>query len=435
MNDEGAPRAGASTERPRFARTLQERILWGASALLLVVCAVLIARRFAGPAPAPLPESAKAAALATIPLAVPQPPASDWLLAHFVAPLPAQGEPPADWTPIEGRLDAAACGACHVRQLEDWQSSWHAQGMGPGVVGQLLDGPEIADAATCQRCHAPLAEQLVAPDDDGTAAALRGDGLSCAGCHVRDHTRSGPPKADGTAPMEGAPHDGFVAQEAFGDARFCQSCHDFEAGQRTLEGKLLQETWAEWARTDYAQDGVSCQDCHMPEGRHLWKGVHDPDMVRSAFTATATWARAGEKLTASLEVTNTGAGHRFPTYTTPQITLRMEQLDAAGAPIAGTSREGAIARRVKPDLTEELFDTRLLPGERHVLAYDAPLSPLATAVRAVVECWPDEGYSRFYTIKLRDPDWAPNGRALIRTALERANASRFVAWEQTDPLP
>ncbi len=408
------------------------RLLWGA-ALGMVAFAGWTAWTRLGPASTPatpaLPETAHAAALPAPRVADTR---TDWLRAHFAFPLAAQGTPPADWTPVEADLSSATCGACHVAQYADWQTSWHAGAMGPGVMGQLVDWDHTQDGLVdqCQTCHAPLAEQD--PRVDGSAnpvyqAALRSEGVSCASCHVRAWTRYGPPVE---APVADAPHDGFVARDEYRDAGFCTACHDFKPGQKSLEGKLLQETWSEWAVSRYAEEGVSCQDCHMPEGRHLWKGIHDPDMVRSALTATLS-ADATAPGGYILSVTNSGAGHRLPTYTTPQLTLVVEQLGADGTVLPGSAQEGAIARRVKPDLTTELFDTRLLPGESHVLTYRVPRQPGAVSVRARIACWPDEAYRRFYEIKLRDPAYGPLGRAQIEEALARSVASRFAVWETT----
>jgi len=54
-----------------------------------------------------------------------------------------------------------------------------------------------------------------------------------------------------------------------------------------LNGKLLQSTYDEWKASRFARQGVQCQDCHMPDRRHRWRGIHDADMVRSGLTITA----------------------------------------------------------------------------------------------------------------------------------------------------
>ena len=53
-------------------------------------------------------------------------------------------------------------------------------------------------------------------------------------------------------------------------------------------------------------------------------------MVKSGFTATAELDEKKGVIHSSLRIENTGTGHRLPTYTTPQITLVLEQIDAQG---------------------------------------------------------------------------------------------------------
>src|SRR5947207_1831694 len=131
-----------------------ERILWGASAGV-AAWAAYFAWTTWGRTPE-LPEHAHAAALPTVQAPDPSP----WLLAHFASPLAPQGAPPSGWSALEASLDPAKCGSCHPQQYADWKESWHANAMGPGVLGQLMDGDGTADATVrqCQACHAPLAE-------------------------------------------------------------------------------------------------------------------------------------------------------------------------------------------------------------------------------------------------------------------------------------
>ncbi|MBA7466455.1 hypothetical protein ES707_01639 [subsurface metagenome] len=45
-----------------------------------------------------------------------------------------------------------------------------------------------------------------------------------------------------------------------------------------------ENTLVEWEQSPAARNGMTCQSCHMPQRRHLWRGIHDPDMVRSGLT-------------------------------------------------------------------------------------------------------------------------------------------------------
>jgi len=57
------------------------------------------------------------------------------------------------------------------------------------------------------------------------------------------------------------------------------------------------------------------------------------------------------KVTGVLSLSNTGVGHRFPTYLTPRVVLEAYQRDARGELIAGTRRESVIARQVSMNLS------------------------------------------------------------------------------------
>src|SRR2546428_540731 len=175
------------------------------------------------------------------------------------------------------------------------------------------------------------------------AGALGARGIPCAGCHVRGHERFGPPRRDGSfasaAPRETLPHNGVTRTPAFLKSEFCRGCHQFAPDGFSLNGKLLQNTYDVWKASRFARQGVQCQDCHMPDRRHRWRGIHDADMVRSGLTITArtgaTRYRAGNTALVTLRVTSTRVGHAFPTYVTPRVVLSAELVDGAGQVVAG----------------------------------------------------------------------------------------------------
>lgn len=364
-----------------------------------------------------------------------------FLARHWQRPLMAQGAAPRHFSVQEAALDPAACGACHAQQYEDWRTTWHARAMGPGVLGQLLDmAPEARDEhQDCIRCHAPLAEQA-----DGLVAAIAGklktglhaEGLVCAACHVREHRRYGPPRRDGSVakPEEKLPHDGWQASAAFADSRFCAACHQFEADGFALNGKLLENTYAEWQASPAAREGRTCQSCHMPDRRHLWRGVHDADMVKSGVVIAQEAPRfeSGAVL-ARLTLTNSGTGHHFPTYVTPRVVAEIEQADAEGRALPGTRQEHVIARQVSPDLSREIADTRLAAGAAARLDYRAPRHPRAARLDYRVRVEPDAFYTGLYRSLLADGG-AGQGRALIRQALDDSLASHFTIYEKSRSL-
>src|SRR3989454_1171787 len=373
----------------------------------------------------------------------------EFLLRHWRQPLAPQGSPPARFSTLEASLHPEACGTCHPTQLSDWRASVHAAATGPGVAGQMVEMLESdpPSALACLRCHAPLAEQapLVAdngalrpnPEHDG---ALGARGLVCAGCHVRGHERFGPPRRDGslasTAPRETLPHNGVTRTPAFLSSEFCQSCHQFAPDGFALNGKLLENTYAEWKASRFAREGVQCQDCHMPDRRHLWRGIHDPAMVRLGLTIVARTGasryRAGDTISVTLSVENTRVGHAFPTYVTPRVVLSAELVDQAGEVVAGSREERVIARDVALDLSRERADTRLLPGAKAVLEYRRRVDRAGLRARVSVVVYPDAFYTDFFESLLAQG--AGRGEAPIREALAETRRSPFTIFEREIPL-
>jgi hypothetical protein len=374
----------------------------------------------------------------------------DFVRRHWRAPLPPQGPAPARFTAVEVSLAPEACGTCHPAQLADWTTSVHARAMGPGVTGQLADmlHADPRSATTCFRCHAPLAEQAPLVRRDGAVApnpaldpALTERGVVCAACHVRAHERFGPPRRDGTVanpgPRENLPHGGVTRTSAFLRSEFCRDCHQFTPDQFRLNGKLLENTYAEWKASRYARDGVQCQDCHMPDRRHLWRGIHDPEMVRSGVTVAldpaSPAARRGGSIAATLRVTNSGVGHAFPTYVTPRVVMRAELVDAAGETIAGSRVERTIERAVETNLSREVRDTRLLPGRSASLVYRRRVDARAARVRFRVIVEPDAFYTRFFETVLKEnivEMGAGRGRGRIEQALDDTRRSPFTLFER-----
>jgi hypothetical protein len=374
---------------------------------------------------------------------------AEFLRHHWRQPLAAQGAPPPRFSPLEASLEPAACGTCHPAQYGDWQQSTHAAASGPGVAGQLVEmwRSDPAAASGCYACHAPLAEQrpfVRTPagfeENPGFVASLAGQGVPCAACHVRGHQRFGPPRRDGSlasrVPRDTLPHNGLTRTPAFLSSRFCRGCHQFEPNGPALGGKLLQDTYNEWQASRFARAGVQCQDCHMPDRRHRWRGIHDADMVRSGLTISARADleryRPGDWASLTLTVRSTGVGHAFPTYVTPRVVLRIELIDGAGQLVAGSRTERIIAREVALDLSREYFDTRLRPGQTATLAYRPRLDAPGLRARFSVVVEPDAFYVRFFEVLLRQG--AGRGEAQIREALDAARRSPFAVFTREVPL-
>lgn len=349
---------------------------------------------------------------------------------HWKLPIPLQGEPPAGFSDIENSLLPEDCGTCHEDQFTEWMTSRHSRAMGPGIVGQLNPPwlePETVEV--CLDCHAPLGEQrLFTRTKNGGMAGnlhrqkdLTEQGVTCAGCHVRDHVRYGPsPRGER---VEEPPHNGFVEVPNFGSSEFCKPCHQFGPEDNRVMGKLLEDTYMQWEQSRFAKEGVRCADCHMPDRRHLWRGIHDPEMVQKGVTIQA------EKRGLEIEVavTNTNVGHFFPTYVTPQVQVKGTVVVDGVAKHTSTHWIGWY---VELNLSGERYDTRIPPGQRFSAKWKVPQEFKRGKYVVTVTVFPDEFYNRFFSwiIKNQPDGIDPNQ---IQEAYKITTQSPFVIFEKT----
>lgn len=355
----------------------------------------------------------------------------EFLAQHWARPLAAQGVPPSHYSALEASLAPEDCGQCHAQQWNDWRQSLHSQTMTAGVQWQLrLMGQQ--DANKCLDCHAPLAEQkaLVALQQQWPLAPkgalpqyvspnLSDHGLVCAACHVRGHQRFGPERLDGTQSSAVA-HQGFVPHKAYSDSQFCASCHQFpEDGPRTA-GKLREDTYQEWLASPYAAQGIQCQNCHMPDRKHQWQGIHSQDMVKQALSVT--WQQHDGRVEATLR--NSGAGHKFPTYMVPKVIAQLWwQQDEQSLLLA----EHVLGWQVSVDLTTEQFDQRLAPNEAVTLTGVLPKPTGQVSLRLLVI--PREHYERSFAYSLTYAEKMDHTTlALLKQAMEEAKAARY-QWD------
>lgn len=330
-------------------------------------------------------------------------------------------------------LNPEGCGQCHKDQRRDWTGSLHSRAVGPGLLGQLSPYEDPQFAASCYFCHAPMTEQSEVvrqkEGDDGFAknphfdGEIKRSGVSCGVCHLRDGRVYGPPakeevKEEGRDKGEKG-HNGFIEADFFQRAEFCAACHQMDEGYE-LNGKVLTNTYREWKGSLYGEKKIPCQSCHMPERRHLFRGIHDPEMVRRGVTFDVD--HTGER--SRLLITNAGVGHFFPTYVTPLVLVKGFILDKEGNMIPSSLKEVYIGRQVSLDLSEEVFDTRIAPGE--TFEFDYGLNGSYERSKLVFEVWvhPDEFYNRFYKALLND-DSGGGRRKEIEEALKMTEDSKY----------
>ncbi len=262
---------------------------------------------------------------------------------------------------------------------------------------------------------------------------LAAAGVACGACHLRGHRRFGPPQRDTGATGQSdtdAPHGGVYRAAWFEESGFCAACHQFSQDY-AVNGKPLENTVVEWRESPFAAEGVTCQTCHMPDRRHLWRGIHDPDMVAEGLTARFSATAEGARFT----LTNSGVGHAFPTYVTPRVEMRAVALDDAGQPVPATAARHLIQRIVSSTARGwiELADSRLLPGEEASLFL--PWQGYAKA-RLWLEVAPDDYYdNQIYDVLLANlaPD-SPSATLIARAdRIAQASSYRLFVTEVEKP--
>jgi YVTN family beta-propeller protein len=299
--------------------------------------------------------------------------------------------------------DAAWCGRCHETEYKAWNASVHAHAAedpmvlyGVGVE-QSARGPQYS--RLCAGCHDPVSARL------GDTAMTSKRGVTCLGCH--DVTRL--IRAGGNADIEASSHDWTVAHATRGAASlttlrkpdFCGGCHQqFVPGTGLTAIATLTEHQGSAYAAAAAAGGKSCVDCHMPivngtadhrsPGGNVYfartRGDADLEAAQTALLRRAislqTTRSDGEVV---VHVTNSGAGHAFPTGvsdirepwlevqaldTGGHVVARFGGPDAAGLIPAGAVRFGMdiAAADGTPLTNHQLSETTRVPFERRIAA-------------------------------------------------------------------
>ena len=374
---------------------------------------------------------------------------SDFVDAHWSFPLEPQGPVPDGFGVHEASLGAESCGSCHVQQYEDWKTTPHSRTMNAGIRWQFHVFSQ-AESNSCMNCHAPLAEQkaLVAKDMRWPNAPggpppnfipenFHREGLTCAACHVREHTRIGPIHHSGlSGDEEGLPHSGFHPREEFSSSQFCSACHQFPEDGPRLNDKLRQDTYNQWRESTYADQGMTCQSCHMPDRQHLWRGISDPDTVRTALGISVDETeRHPGTIDLQIRLENVGAGHHLPTYMVPRIDVRLVEVDAEGEP-SRLVFNYPVQWKSSVDLTTEEYDHRIPAGEAvtHHVSIPKPTQD-DHQLELQVDVAPKEFYERMYRDMLQQADLMDRATlSLLQIALEEAADTRFVAIRKRVPF-
>ena len=271
-------------------------------------------------------------------------------------------------TPVARTFQSSTeCKDCHQDVWDEWHGSHHQIAFLNPEVRALSDDFRNKD---CQACHLP---RPVAVTGFGQRVLPRqthpDEGVSCLSCH-QDKDGS----IMGTRDIPAAPCSPKAHRE-FPTVELCASCHN------------QHQTTDQWRASHYAAQAVSCNDCHMPhvdrkaadgstrKGRHHgYPGAHDAAMLRKAGTFEASLEGRDVVLT----LTNSGAGHNFPTeerHRAVDIVVRFVRAD-------GTTTEWERLYRFRqPYRDEPGEDTQLPAGKSKTVRATAPPDAVAAEAR------------------------------------------------------
>jgi hypothetical protein len=298
-------------------------------------------------------------------------------------------------------LKAEDCGKCHKEIYDEWKTSYHAQAFTDPFFRAYWK--KDGEVWICLNCHTPLTnqqpeliteiprnrvEKAVKTPNPDFDQAFQQEGITCAGCHVRDGVILGP--FDDSV----APHP-TQFDPKFRTTEICYRCHQVPKGPFQFYDVGPCGTFPEYEGTYFTKErGLICQSCHMPEverpmadggpirrGRkHLWRGGHDPEQIKSALAVQLAvdppQPRSGASATFTLTLINAGAGHKLPTGDPDRyFTVEFRVLDKAGRVVK--EQTDSMGRWIlwQPVIVD-LYDNRLPPlaSRDYLFRYQMPES-------------------------------------------------------------
>lgn len=316
-------------------------------------------------------------------------------------------------------LRASTCGACHREIYEEWKTSIHSQAWTDPYFQVDWKFDELQQI--CKNCHIPLDRQQehkvlgfrdaekwkpILAENPEFDAKLQHEGVTCTACHFKDGKMLGahgdleaPPAVAKLADANEICLHCHVVQGARWDTFFhfppCGTAAEIEAGAGRRQGRSGEMT----VRNVHE---LGCVQCHMPvveralvaggrvreTRRHLWRGGHDPAMVKQGLDVrlAETAADAADRRAFALTLTNVGAAHYLPTGTPDRhLTVRLRVLDRDGHALEEEQHTLKRTTMWRPFIVD-LWDTRLPRGlpRTYRIEFPAAGEPAPVAVEGVV---------------------------------------------------
>ncbi|MFH1676834.1 MAG: multiheme c-type cytochrome [bacterium] len=258
---------------------------------------------------------------------------------------------------------------------------------GDGLVKEGIYGGKVH--MNCLKCHAPGADFT---KDKDLYLENNIDGIFCDYCHtIVDYTPTEHYVIFWSAIKQGPRQFAATSSHAIeynqllGNSIFCQGCHQYE----NPLGFPVYNTYDEWYHSDYANPAstINCQECHWPKAagrtglrsdwrpdvrQHTLGGGHNYDFMLKSAGVEITTDIQGEELYIDVDVTNTKAGHNYPSSNGMRQLLLIVRLKGSSGETLWEGKR--VYERVLGDMDgnptmenwkayQILTDTTLLPNE------------------------------------------------------------------------
>jgi hypothetical protein len=184
---------------------------------------------------------------------------------------------------LEDFTPAKQCGECHPTMYRHWKVSMHARAFDDPlfqavwIEAKNAAGPEME--RLCAGCHSAIGTltEFVWVRESGQIIAdnIAGEGVTCDLCHsvvavklLRQGEITGNAGLilDPTGPKRGPSNDASQVFHATAESKLhrsadlCGACHNvFHPTSHTR----VARTHLEWQQSIYAENDITCQDCHM----------------------------------------------------------------------------------------------------------------------------------------------------------------------------
>ncbi|MBK8975714.1 MAG: hypothetical protein IPM29_07295 [Planctomycetes bacterium] len=259
------------------------------------------------------------------------------------------------------------CKDCHQAVWEEWYGSHHQIAY---LNREVRLQSEDFRQKECQACHLPQPVSVTGFGQRTLARQTRpNEGVGCITCHLGANGEVLSRNTRPELPCRPVRNEQFLSMDQ------CQSCHN------------QHYTTDQWRASQFAAQGTTCNDCHMPEverhlasgeivtGRaHVFPGAHDIASLRAAGRFDV--GVEGGELVLALE--NVGAGHNFPTEERHRAVDMMYRF----VPASGEPGDWQLAFRFRQPYRDEPGENTQLPsGERHEERIAVPADVVAVQAR------------------------------------------------------